>query len=432
MSQALLVCGAMTLWTGERALSGADVLAVDGWVTEIGADLEAPAGATVLDASGCLVAPGLVNAHHHLLQSAFRTLPGTRHVPMARWLDVMGAAYRAAGVDAELCGTAAAVGLAESLLCGVTTVADHHLTWPADADHLAMAKATMDAARSLGARLVLVRGTAGDDATTAATSADALAGLVGGPVAPDGMVGLAVGPAGVHSDDRETFEALGEVARHHGLARRTQANEQVDVRRAAERYGRRPLELLRDWGWLEPGVTIAHLCEITPAEIAAVAASGVTVTHAPGCDLPMGWGLAPAGALLDAGVVVGLGTSGGGSNDAGHLLADARLALQVSPLSGRPLTALECLTMATRGSAIGLGRPELGWLEPGAAADLNVYDLGGVADAGVADPVAGLLWASPGRRPRDVAVAGRVVVRDGTLTAGDERALAASLRAVVA
>jgi cytosine/adenosine deaminase-related metal-dependent hydrolase len=128
-------------------------------------------------------------------------------------------------------------------------------------------------------------------------------------------------------------------------------------------------------------------------------------------------------------VVVGLGTSGGGSNDAGHLLADARLALQASPLSGRALTALECLTMATRGSAVGLARPELGHLEPGAAADLNIYDLGGAADAGVADPVAGLLWASPGRRPRDVAVAGRVVVRDGALTTADERALAEALRA---
>jgi cytosine/adenosine deaminase-related metal-dependent hydrolase len=378
------------------------------------------------------VAPGLVNAHHHLLQSAFRTLPGTRGVPMARWLSVMNAAYAAAGVDPELCGAAAAAGLAESLLCGVTTVADHHLTWPVDADHRAMAEATMSAARALGARLVFVRGTAGDDATSAAAAADALAGLVGGPVSGDGMIGLAVGPAGVHSDGRETFAALREVALHHGLQRRTQANEQVDVQRAAERYGRRPLELLRDWGWLEPGVTVAHLCDITPEEIALLAACGVTATHAPGCDLPMGWGLAPAGALLDAGVAVGLGTSGGGSNDAGHLLADARLALQASPLSGRPLTALECLGMATRGGAAGLARPELGHLEPGAAADLNVYDLGGVADAGVADPVAGLLWAAPGRRPRDVAVAGRVVVRDGALATADERVLARRLRATLA
>src|SRR5436305_7307084 len=86
---------------------------------------------TVLDAAGCVVTPGLVNAHHHLLQTAFRTLPDTRGVPMRDWLPRMAAAYVAVGVDDELAHAAAAAGLAEALLCGVTTVADHHLTWPA-------------------------------------------------------------------------------------------------------------------------------------------------------------------------------------------------------------------------------------------------------------------------------------------------------------
>ena len=186
---------------------------------------------------------------------------------MREWLGAMNAAYALAGVDPDLCGAAAAAGLAEALLCGVTTVADHHLTWPAGADHRGMAEAVLAAAGELGARLVLVRGTAGDDPDVAAASADELAGIVRGD-----CVSLAVGPAGVHSDRPETFEALREVALRHGLPRRTQANEQVDVAVAAERYGRRPLELLADWGWLEPGVTVAHLCEITPAEVGAVAA----------------------------------------------------------------------------------------------------------------------------------------------------------------
>lgn len=425
---ALLVRGAAFVWTGARVVEEADVLCAGGRVVEVAPGLSAPPGASVVDARGCAVTPGLVNAHHHLLQSAFRTLPGTRHVAMRDWLGVMNEAYRSVDVDPELCGAAASAGLAEALLCGVTTVADHHLTWPAGADHAGMAAAVVAAAGELGARLVFVRGTAGDEPDVAAAAAEALVGLL---PAPGGLVSLAVGPAGVHSDGRATFDALREVACKHGLARRTQANEQVDVVVAAQRYGRRPLELLEEWGWLEEGVTVAHLCEISEEEIARVAGSGATVTHAPGCDLPMGWGLAPAGALLDAGAVVGLGTSGGGSNDAGHLLADARLALQASPLSGRPLTAVECLTMATRGSALGLGRSDLGHLEPGAAADLNIYDLGGVADAGVADPLSGLVWASPGRRPRDVAVAGEIVVRDGGLVAADDRALAAALRALL-
>ncbi|GAA3021983.1 amidohydrolase family protein [Microbacterium dextranolyticum] len=391
-----------------------------------------------VDATGCVITAGLVNAHHHLLQSAFRTLPGTRSVPMHVWLPTMAAAYARVGVDAELADAAASVAVAEGLLCGVTTVADHHLTWPADGDDAALAGATAAAARRLGGRLAFVRGSARDDPQRAAAGAEAVvASLLGGSdavagVSADGMLQVAVGPAGVHSDSRETFELLSEVAARYGLRRRTQANEQVDVAIALERYGRRPIDLLDEWGWLASDVTLAHLCDVSPAEIARAAARGVTATHAPGCDVPMGWGVAPVAELADAGVVVGLGTSGGGSNDAGHLLADARLAMQVSGLRGPALSARQVLGMATEGSARGLGRPELGHLRVGAAADLCVWDVSGVADAGVDDAIAGLLWAAPGRRPRDVFVAGRRVVEDGALVGADERAIAEDLRALLA
>ncbi len=397
----------------------------------------ATGGGETLDVSGCVVTPGLVNAHHHLLQSGFRTLPGTRGVPMREWLPTMAAAYAAAGIDASLAAATAGVGIAESLLCGVTTVADHHLNWPQAsrdpvADAVAIARAVSATARTLGARLVFVRGSARDDPGEAAAGADAIVsallarGHTGG-VTEDGMLQLAVGPAGVHSDPEATFRALGEVAARHGLRRRTQANEQVDTEIARERYGRRPLDLLAEWGWLAEDVTIAHLCDVTPEEIGRLAEAGVSATHAPGCDVPMGWGVAPVAELLSAGVAVGLGTSGGGSNDAGHLLADARLAMQVSALVGPPLPARTVLGMATEGGATGLGRSDLGHLRDGARGDACVWDRRGVADAGVADPVAGLLWASPGRRPRHVLVGGRVVVRDYRLVTADEDDLAGAL-----
>ena len=428
--------GAELVWTGCRELVGAEIVCRDGAVAGLGsgAGTDPPADdrseRESLDASGCVVIPGLVNAHHHLLQSAFRTLPGTRHVRMDRWLATMAGYYRHARVDPELTAAAAAVGVAEGLLAGVTTVADHHLTWPAEQDPLELAGATIAAAAGMGSRLVFVRGTAGDDAETAATSVEALVARHGAGD-PHGMLQIACGPAGVHSDGPETFAALAEVAARHGLRRRTQANEQVDVERAAARWGRRPLDLLDDWGWLADDVTVAHLCEIGATERARFVASGAAATHAPGCDVPMGWGVAEVGPLLDAGVRVGLGTSGGGSNDAGNLPADARLALQVGGLTSRPPTAREVLAMATAGSAAGLGRPELGHLEPGAAADLCCFDVTGVADAGVGDPLAGLLWANPGRRPRHVVVGGRVVVRDGELRTAAAPVLAERLRDMV-
>jgi hypothetical protein len=89
-------------------------------------------------------------------------------------------------------------------------------------------------------------------------------------------------------------------------------------------------------GLARAGVTIAHLCDVTDDEIARLAAAGITATHAPGCDVPMGWGIAPVRRLQEAGITVGLGTSGGGSNDAGHLLADAPGDAGVGPGRHRP------------------------------------------------------------------------------------------------
>ncbi|NEM91445.1 amidohydrolase family protein [Galbitalea soli] len=422
----LRITGATRIMIDSQTERTGDLTTSDGVV------VDGAIGGERLDATGCVVTPGLVNAHHHLLQSAFRTLPGTRGVEMSVWLPTMAAAYARAGVDDDLAHAAAAVGVAEGLLSGVTTVADHHLTWPTGADTVAIASATAEAAASLGGRLAFVRGAARDDPQEVAASVvaivDALMPTSRGGVSDDGMLQLAVGPAGVHSDGKETFDVFAELAHRFGLRRRTQANEQVDVRVAQEQYaGARPLDLLERWGWLAPDVTLAHLCEVTDEEIARLARSGVTATHAPGCDLPMGWGIAPVAKLRAAGIRVGLGTSGGGSNDAGHLLADARLAMQVAPLVGPPLAAREVLGMASEESAAGLGRAELGHLRIGAAADLCVWDVSGVADAGVADPVAGLLWANPGRRPRHVVVAGELVVRDYELVHADERALVATL-----
>lgn len=471
----LVVENSQLLWTGIRELPGARLVCEDGKISRIveagqpdpaQPDLAQPTTAqpdpaqpdpaqpaATLDASGCITIPGLVNAHHHLTQSAFRTHPATRHIPMRDWLVEMGKLYAQARIDPPLVAAAAAVGLAESLLCGVTTVADHHLSWPpasqpaanqppgsrpaasrptanqpADSRPPDIAAAAIETARDMGCRFVFVHGTAcGEPDEMVAYLQESLDRF--GAQSPDGMFQLAVGPAGIHSDDQASFEAAAAFARQHQLRRRTQAGEQVDVEVARQKYDRRPLDLLEEWGWLDEDVTLAHLCDITEQERQRIARSGASATHAPGCDVPMGWGIAEVGQLLDAGVAVGLGTSGGGSNDAGHLLADARLAMQVSGLTERPLTAREALTMATAGSAAGLGRSDtLGHLEPGAAGDFCCFDVSGPDDAGVADPLAGLLWASPGRKPRHVVVDGRIVVRDWQLVSHDPARLVESLR----
>jgi len=152
------------------ALSGPELAIVDGRIASPAEAGISSDDTQVMDVSGCVITPGLVNAHHHLLQSAFRTLPGTRGVRMEQWLSVMGRAYRDYRVDPELVFAAAEVGLAESLLNGVTMIADHHLTWPAGVDPVEIASATARAAAGIGARLCFVRGTTGEDADSVVDS----------------------------------------------------------------------------------------------------------------------------------------------------------------------------------------------------------------------------------------------------------------------
>ena len=287
------------------------------------------------------------------------------------------------------------------------------------------------AAAELGARLVFVRGSARDDPQAAAASASAIAAAL--PGGPDGMVQVAVGPAGVHSDGPETFALLGEVAARHGLRRRTQAGEQVDVEVAAQRYGRRPLELLDEWGWLAPDVTLAHLCGVTGAEVAAAwRRRGVTATHAPGCDLPMGWGVAPMAALSDAGV---RGRAGDERRWQQRRRAPARR--RPARAAGGPARRAS----GERGRGAGLG--DVGGaagLGPSRAraADARLGGRPRLLGRHAASPTRGAptRWPgccgpSPGRRPRHVVVGGRVVVRDGELVARPEREVAAALRALL-
>ncbi|MGW9114907.1 amidohydrolase family protein, partial [Microbacterium sp. NPDC055683] len=165
----LTLRNALSVWSEDEEGPG-DVHVVGGAIASAPAD-----GAEELDVTGCIVTPGLVNAHHHLLQTAFRTLPGTRGVAMRDWLPTMAAAYRDAGVDGALAYAAARAGMAEALLSGVTTVADHHLTWPDADDGVAIAQGAATAARELGGRIAFVRGTAGDRPDAAARSASAIA-----------------------------------------------------------------------------------------------------------------------------------------------------------------------------------------------------------------------------------------------------------------
>ncbi|MBL8484485.1 MAG: amidohydrolase family protein, partial [Rhodocyclaceae bacterium] len=192
------------------------------------------------------------------------------------------------------------------------------------------------------------------------------------------------------------------------------------------KFGRRPVEYAEHLEWLGPDVWFAHMVHPSPAEIERLAATRSGVCHCPGSNMILASGIAPVRAMLDAGVRVGLGVDGSASNDAGHLLGEARLAMLLQRVgwpgheSGAArFSARDALALATRGGAQTLGRDDLGSLAPGMAADFVAFRIDGLAHAGaLGDPLAALFTCAPGSAWLSV-IDGKVVVEDGQIAGLD-------------
>ena len=212
------------------------------------------------------------------------------------------------------------------------------------------------------------------------------------------------------------------LARRLGLRLHTHlAETMAEERDCLARFGRRPLDVVDELGWLDSDVWYAHGVHLNASEISRVGAAGTGVAHCPSSNARLASGLCPVRDLLDAGAPVGLGVDGVASNEGGDLLPEVKQALFFARLrSGEPdaLTPTEALELGTSGGARCLGRPDLGRLEVGAPADIAVWPADDIAD--IADPVAGLVLG-PNRQVRHLFVGGEAVVTDGALVGVDLR-----------
>jgi cytosine/adenosine deaminase-related metal-dependent hydrolase len=431
-----------------RELAQADVLVEDGVIAAVGTGLQVTSELDrVVEGRGLVVLPGLINAHQHLYQGACRAVPDLERAPIGPWLAGLGALvkgwYRDGRFGPDAVEAVSAAVLTESLLGGVTTVADQHYFFPAGAS-LPYVEATVAAARDVGVRLHACRGsiTMGPDPEVTqtvdqvVTHSAALIDTVH-DVTPGAHTRVALAPCGPHVDAPELFDELAALAADHdGVRLHTHLYEHVDDVACRERYGLTPWELLVAHGWAQPRTWLAHVVNPPASEIPEMAAAGVGIAHLVAPDLRMGWGTAPVRDYLDAGCTVGFGTTGSASNDGADLLGDLRLALLAHRSSApddpaRWLTARELLHAATRGSADCLGRPELGRIAVGARADLAGWDLTTVDRVGVHDPVAGLLLTGLSSHASLVTVEGAVLVERGVPTCLDVPAVAARARAAV-
>jgi len=247
---------------------------------------------------------------------------------------------------------------------------------------------------------------------------------------PGAMVRVAVAPCSPFSVSRELMRDSALLARDKGVMLHTHLAEDADdVAFSLERFGCRPGQYAEDLGWTGEDVWHAHCVQLDAGEIDLFARARTGVAHCPCSNCRLGSGIAPVRAMRDAGVRVGFGVDGSASNDAGHLLNEARQAMLLQRVSGGAgaLGPREALRLATRGGAEVLGRDDCGSLEPGKRADLVIWPLNEPGPSGAWDPVATLLL-SPPTKARHVMVEGRWVVRDGHLASADLSAICEAAR----
>lgn len=440
----LLVKNAHTLVTMDddrREIAGGGLFARDNVIEAVGPSAALPAEAdVVIDAGGMVVLPGLVNTHHHFSQSLTRAVPQAQDAGLFRWLTTLYPIWEQ--ITPRAIYVSARLALCELLLSGCTTASDHLYLYP----NGARIDDEIEAARELGIRFHPSRGSMSLGASQGGLPPDSLVEADEDAVLADtrraieayhqsqryGLCRIAVAPCAPFNVSEGLMRGSIALARAYGVLAHTHVAETHDEEAyCLERVGRRPVDYMRHLGWVGPEVWYAHAIWLNEAEVALMAETGTGVAHCPGSNMRLGSGIAPIGAYLRAGVRVGLGVDGSSSNDSGHLLAEARLAMLLQRVAGGPgaLSARRALELATRGGARVLGRDDVGQLAPGMAADLIGVRLDQVGLAGAeADPVAALVFCHVPRV--DLAVIdGRVRVHNGEIVGVDLGRVVAEHRA---
>jgi cytosine/adenosine deaminase-related metal-dependent hydrolase len=421
-----------------REIADGDVRIENGVITAVGQGLPV-GGAETLDATGCVVTPGLVNTHHHLFQTITRAVPGGQDALLFGWLRTLYPIW--SRMRPEDIRTATRLGLAELALSGCATSSDHLYLFP----NGTRLDDTIEAAAEVGLRFHPTRGSMSIGESRGGLPPDALVEDEGAipedcirvidafhDPRPGAMVRVGVAPCSPFSVSRELMRDAAVLAREKGVRLHTHlAENDEDVRYSLATFGCRPGQYAEDLGWTGVDVWHAHCVKLDADEIGLFARTLTGVAHCPCSNCRLGSGIAPVRAMRDAGVPVGLGVDGSASNDAGRLVDEARQAmlLQRVALGADAMSPREALWMATRGGAAVLGRDDIGQIAPGMRADLAVWDVSGIDSAGSWDAAA-LLLAGP-RQVRELFVEGRAVVREGRLATVEATRLAAEARASV-
>lgn len=424
--------------TDDDARGGIVIDPVAGTVRELvpaGAAPRTPAAQT-FDASNHVLIPGLINTHHHFYQTLTRAWAPVVNVPLFPWLVNLYPVWaRLTERDLELATTAA---MAELLLSGCTTAADHHYLFPAGLED--GVDVQVRTARALGMRATITRGSmslgeADGGLPPQSTVQDTDVILADSQRVieahhergPGAMIQIALAPCSPFSVTTDLMSRTAELATEHDVRLHTHLAETIDEEDfCRERFGLRTVDYLESVGWLSNRTWLGHGIHFDDEEIARLGAAGTAVTHCPSSNMRLASGICRAVELEEAGVPVGLGVDGSASNDGSNLILEVRQALYLQRLryGAERVTPERALSWGTAGSAKALGRDDLGTLAPGNQADLAMFRLDALRFSGSHDPLSALLLCGADSADR-VMVGGRWRVTEGAIQGVDlERLIA--------
>ena len=386
----------------------------------------ATADAVTFDAREHVVLPGLINTHHHFYQTLTRALPAAMDRELFPWLKALYPVW--ARMTPESLELGVTVAISELLLSGCTTTTDHHYVFPAGLEDAVDIEVAV--AKRLGVRVLLTRGSMNrsqrdgglppdsvvqDEDTILTDSARVVAKHH--QRGEHAMVQIALAPCSPFSVTTSLMRATADLADKLNVRMHTHLAETEDENRfCQEMYGCRPLDYLEQCGWLNARTWLAHGIFFNADEMKRLGKAKTTISHCACSNQLLASGCCPVCEMEEAGVGIGIGVDGSASNDASNLMQEVRTAflLQRARYGVTRVSHKDALRWATKGSAACVGRPELGEIAVGKAADLALFKLDELRFSGAGDPLAALVLCGAHRADR-VMVAGKWAVVDGAI-----------------
>jgi 5-methylthioadenosine/S-adenosylhomocysteine deaminase len=398
----------------KREVFKGDVLIEGDKITAVGHVKARPE--EIVDATGCIVMPGLINCHSHVAMALMRSVADD--VKLEKFLD------RTFAIDAkrtpEDVEIGATLGCLEMARSGTTTFLDIYY----DEDRIAKAVEKVGIRGYLGWTVLDEKFTT-QKGKPIKNCENFIKNHRNRP-----LVKPIVSIQGVYVCSDETWLASRELATKEDTFCHYHASEtRFEVYEHQKKTGKRPVEYLADIGFLGKGDVAAHGVWLTINEVRTLAKAGVSVAHCPVSNMKLAsGGVAPVPEMTAEGVNVCLGTDGCSSNNTLDMFSEMKFASlmhKAHKWDASVMTAQKCLDMATIDAAKAIGAEKvLGSVEPGRKADLVILDCNraSMVPTRAENAVANIVYASPSHAVRDTMVDGKLVLRDGKITALDEPA----------